>query len=163
MTGYVHKAYPPVYAHLARLAGFDTAAIIRGVEGGVIPSLKQHAKVFGYRGPGEEDPTEIYPDSIGIQQETRAVPIPKDIPMAPTKGDEIATTIDIEAASRLAAKTGLEALQGAAGPARDSLIYAGAIMLNHLGRAVSLQDAAKTVAGAIDNGSALARFEAAKD
>ena len=38
VTGYVHKPYPPVYADLAREAGFDTACIVRGVEGGVIPS-----------------------------------------------------------------------------------------------------------------------------
>ena len=40
LTGYVHKAYPPVYAELGRFAGFDSALIVRGVEGGVTPSLQ---------------------------------------------------------------------------------------------------------------------------
>ena len=36
ITGYVHKPYPPVYEHLAKLSGFDSAVLIRGVEGGVV-------------------------------------------------------------------------------------------------------------------------------
>jgi uroporphyrin-III C-methyltransferase/precorrin-2 dehydrogenase/sirohydrochlorin ferrochelatase len=35
----VHKPYPRIYALLARHAGFDSALIVRGVEGSVIPLL----------------------------------------------------------------------------------------------------------------------------
>jgi anthranilate phosphoribosyltransferase len=161
MTGYVHKAYPPVYANLARQAGFDTAAIIRGVEGGVIPSLKQPAKVFCYHDRGEESPIECYPDSIGIDQPTRAVPIPADTPSAAQQGDEIATTVDIDAAAEAAAATGIEALGGQAGPAHDSLVYAAAIVLHHLGRHESLASAADAVRRVLASGEALARFKAA--
>ena len=161
MTGYVHKAYPPIYANLARQAGFDTAAIIRGVEGGVIPSLKQPARIFCYHERGEESPVECYPDSIGIDQPTRAVPIPADTPSAPRKDDEIATTVDIDAAATTAAQTGLEALAGRPGPAHDSLVYAAAIVLHHLGRHDSLTDAAGTVRQVLASGAALARFKAA--
>ena len=161
MTGYVHKAYPPVYANLARQAGFDTAAIIRGVEGGVIPSLKQPAKVFCYHDRGEESPIECYPDSIGIDQPTRAVPIPADTPSAAQQGDEIATTVDIDAAAEAAATTGVAALGGQAGPAHDSLVYAAAIVLHHLGRHESLASAADAVRRVLASGEALARFKAA--
>ena len=161
MTGYVHKAYPPVYANLARQAGFDTAAIIRGVEGGVIPSLKQPAKVFCYHDRGEESPIECYPDSIGIDQPTRAVPIPADTPSAAQQGDEIATTVDIDAAAEAAATTGVAALGGQAGPAHDSLVYAAAIVLHHLGRHESLASAADAVRLVLASGEALARFKAA--
>ena len=161
MTGYVHKAYPPVYANLARQAGFDTAAIIRGVEGGVIPSLKQPAKVFCYHDRGEESPIECYPDSIGIDQPTRAVPIPADTPSAAQQGDEIATTVDIDAAAEAAAATGVAALGGQAGPAHDSLVYAAAIVLHHLGRHESLASAADAVRRVLASGEALARFKAA--
>ena len=163
MTGYVHKAYPPVYAHLARHAGFDSAAIIRGVEGGAIPSLKQPARFYHYIDGGEAKMVDLDPGSIGIDQPTRAVPIPKNIPQAPVQGDEIATAIDIEAASAAAAEAGLAALRGDLGPARDSLVYAGAIMLHHLGREDSLSAAAITVAGVIDSGEVLARFEAGRN
>ena len=161
MTGYVHKAYPPVYANLARQAGFDTAAIVRGVEGGVIPSLKQPARVFCYHDRGEESPLECYPDSIGIDQPTRAVPIPADTPAAIRPGDEIATTVDIDAAAASAARTGLEALGGQPGPAHDSLVYAAAIALHHLGRHDSLAGAADAVRQVLASGEALARFKAA--
>jgi anthranilate phosphoribosyltransferase len=163
MTGYVHKVYPPIYAHLARHAGFDSAAIVRGVEGGVIPSLKQPAKIFCYHGGGEEHPVDVNPGSIGISQPTRAVPIPDNLQPAKTRGDKIATAIDIEEAAQAAAEAGIAALQGKAGPARDSLVYAGAIMLQHLGRHDSLAAAAATVAGIIDSGKALAHFEAARN
>jgi anthranilate phosphoribosyltransferase len=161
MTGYVHKAYPPIYARLARHAGFASAAIIRGVEGGVIPSLKQPANVFCYHDGGDEYPLEVHPGMIGIEQPTRAVPLPKDIAPSVAEADENATTIDSMAAAQAAAKTGMAALQGAPGPARDSLIYGAAIMLHHLGRHASLRDAAAAVAGAIDSGAALAHFTSA--
>ena len=161
MTGYVHKAYPPVYAELARQAGFDTAAIIRGVEGGVIPSLKQPARIFCYHDRGEEYPVECYPDSVGIDQPTRAVPIPAETPAATRAGDEIATTVDIDAAAASAAHTGLEALDGQPGPAHDSLVYAAAIVLHHLGRHDSLASAAGEVRQVLASGEALARFKAA--
>jgi len=73
-TGYVHKPYPGKYALLARHAGFNSAALIRGVEGGVIPSLQQPSKVFYYHGDGELDQMPVNPATIGIRQSTRAVP-----------------------------------------------------------------------------------------
>ncbi len=130
MVGYVHKAYPPVYARLARQAGFDSAAIIRGVEGGVIPSMKQPAPVFCYHDAGKESRLDFDPRSIGIDQPTRAVPIPEVTPLAGTQGDVIATTVDIDAATRTAAAAGMAALGGKAGPVRDSLVYAATIVLS---------------------------------
>lgn len=160
MVGYVHKAYPPVYARLARQAGFDSATIIRGVEGGVIPSLKQPARVFCYHGAGKEYPLDYNPRSIGIDQPTRAVPLPEDTAMSGTL-DATANAADIETAARAAAKAGMDALDGKAGPARDSLVYSAAIVLSQLGRSSTLIEAADTVRKAIDSGEALSRFMAA--
>lgn len=160
ITGFVHKAYPPIYASLAREAGFDSAAIIRGVEGGIIPSLQQPARVFEYHDMGEEAPFEVVPTSLGIQQETRAVPLPQDLPPA-KPGDEIAITFDSDAAAAIAAEKGTEALKGKSGPTRDSLVYAGAIVLYHLRRAESLEAAADQIRGVLDSGEANSRFEAA--
>jgi len=61
VTGYVHKPYSRVYALLARHAGFDSALIVRGVEGGVIPSLTHTGKAFHYHDRGEETSTEFKP------------------------------------------------------------------------------------------------------
>jgi len=162
MTGYVHKAYPAVYARLARHAGFASAAIIRGVEGGVIPSLKQPAKVFCYHDGGNEYAQEIHPGMIGIEQATRAVPFPQHIAPAAAEDDAVATAIDSAAVAQAAAAAGLAALRGAPGAARDSLIYGAAIMLHHLRRQGSLRESAAAAAAAIDSGAALAHFTAAR-
>ncbi|RMG28289.1 MAG: anthranilate phosphoribosyltransferase [Gammaproteobacteria bacterium] len=162
-TGFVHKAYPPIYASLARHAGFDTLLLARGVEGGIIPSLQQPARIWFYRDrEQEEDFVEIAPHQIGIESTTRAVPIPEDAPRATTPGDEIATTIDPDGAAQLAAERGLAALRGTKGGTYDSLVYAGALVLHHLGRADTLAAAADQVREALDSGRALARLEAAR-
>ena len=157
MTGYVHKPYPPVYEHLAKLAGFDSAVLVRGVEGGVIPSLKQESKYFEYHHKGELAEINIHPRQANIQQDVRAVPLP-DLPPAAER-DETAAKVDVEALARRAAETGLAALEGKQGPARDSLIYAGAIMLAHTGTEKNLQNAAERVRTAIDSGNALRHFQ----
>jgi len=160
LTGYVHKAYPPIYAELARFAGFDSAMIVRGVEGGVIPSLQQPAKLFYFHDRGAEQSIELDPKALGIEQTSRAVPLPKDLPGATTEGDDIATVFDADAAAARAAEYGLAALRGKPGPARDSLVYSAAISLHHLGRADSLAAAADKVREVLDSGKALAHFEA---
>lgn len=160
LTGYVHKAYPPVYAMLARQAGFDSAVIVRGVEGGVVPSLQQPADVFYYHDKGEEQHYVAEPSILGIKRDTRSVPLPKNLPGAADKGDEIAVTVDTDAASKAAADEGLAALEGREGPTRDSLVYAGAIALLHLKRYDSLPAAADAVRKVLDSGEALARLKA---
>ncbi len=159
LTGYVHKAYPPIYASLARYAGYDSAMIVRGVEGGVIPSLQQPARLYYYHDRAEEQSMELNPQELGIQQDTRAVPLPKDLPAA-SAVDEIATPFDIEAAAQAAAQAGLAALKGQTGPARDALTYAAAICMHHLGRENTLADAADAVRKVLDTGKALAHFNA---
>ncbi len=160
MTGYVHKSYPRMYAMLARHAGFDSALIVRGVEGGVVPSLQQPAKVFYYHDEGEVQQILVEPTSIGISQSKRAVPIPDDLPKVKNKGDTIATTVDPDAIAEAAAEAGIAALEGKGGPVYDSLVYAAAICLLHLKRHDSLQAAADAVRKALDSGEPLTRFRA---
>ncbi|MBI5460868.1 MAG: anthranilate phosphoribosyltransferase [Gammaproteobacteria bacterium] len=153
LTGYVHKAYPPVYAALGRFAGFDSALIVRGVEGGVTPSLQQPGKVFYYHAKGAEQFLEIAPETLGIRQGSRAVPIPK----TGIDGDAIP---DTDTLAQHAAEAGLAALKGQQGPTYDSLVYTAALTLNHLQRHASLQAAADAVRGVLNSGAALAHFQA---
>lgn len=162
LTGYVHKAYPEIYASLARQSEFDSAIIVRGIEGGVIPSLRQPATVWSYRDRGEETPVDMKPQELGIEHETRAVPLPDDLPPAPESVDEISTDFDVEAAAKLAADAGVEALSGTKGMTYDSLVYAGATALWQTGHADSLQDGAEKIRAVLDNGSALARLNVAR-
>ena len=157
MVGYVHKAYPPIYAHLARFSGFASGLVVRGVEGGVTPSLQQPGKMFIYRDGGPEQEHPLDPASVGIQADTRAVPLPAEI--APKKVDGKAQgDADGHAVARETARAGLAALRGEPGPMRESLVYAGAICLHHLGREADPESAARRVRQVLDDQSALARF-----
>ncbi len=159
VTGYVHKPYPPVYAMLARHVGFDSALIVRGTEGGVIPSLRQQGRYFHYREKGEERAVDVDPAGIGIQQELRAVPLPADLPETPPGADDIALTVNVQAAASAAAEAGMAALNGKQGATYDSLVYAGAIILHHLGKHPDLKAAADQVRAVLDSGAAAARVK----
>lgn len=158
ITGFVHKPYPPIYAELARVAGFDSACIIRGVEGGVVPSLRQAGRYFHYHDKGSEIEVAVDPVTLGIQQDVRAVPLPGVI--TTTEGaDEIVAAIDISATARAAAEAGLAALKGNKGAFYDSLVLSGAIILHHVGKATTLVDAAAQIRAVLDSGNAANRVK----
>jgi anthranilate phosphoribosyltransferase len=150
VTGYVHKPYPRIYALLARHAGFDSALIVRGVEGGVIPSLSHGGKAFHYHGGGEESSTDFKPADLRIEQSVRAPRIP-----GASDEDLSEASLDTAAVAKAAAEAGMAALRGAPGATRDCLVYGAALCLWHLGRHGNLGSAADAVRGAIDCGKAL--------
>ncbi|WP_455204431.1 hypothetical protein, partial [Kaarinaea lacus] len=159
VTGYVHKPYPRIYAMLARHAGFDSCLLVRGVEGGVTPSLRQAGKCFYYQDKGEEIALDLDPQELGIEQTVRAAPLPDDLPKSARPGDEIAIAVDINAMAKAAAEEGLHVLEGKLGPVRDGLIYSGALVLFHMKRFDSLEKAAEAVRDVLDRGSALSRVK----
>ncbi len=156
MGGYVHKAYPPIYASLARQAGFASALFVRGVEGGVIPSLQQAGRLFAYQDQAQEYQVDLAPQDLGIVAETRAVPLPT--PLVPAED----ALIDSEALAAEAARLGLAALAGERGLTYESLVYACAICLNQLQRYPNLSTAAQAIRVVLDSGQALKVFEAAQ-
>ncbi len=170
ITGYVHKAYPPIYLDLAKCAGFKSAAVIRGCEGGIIPSLQQRSRLFEYTAESavsdddieeQMQKRELDPTALAIRQDSRAVPIPDTLTPRQAVGDKIESKIDADSLAQCAAQAGLEALQGKAGPARDSLLYAAAIVLTHIGRCDSLPEAYREAEKKVDKGEALACFQKA--
>ena len=160
LTGYVHKAYPPVYANLARRSGFSSAAIVRGSEGGVMPSLRSPTEMFAYHDQGEEHALSIDPKTAKIQRRVKNVPLPESLPAIEAK-DGTAARVDVDVLAAAAAQAGLDALRGSEGIPRDSLVFAGAVVLTHLKRATSMEEAANQVRDALDSGAAMARFAAA--
>lgn len=156
VTGYVHKPYPPIYAMLARHAGFDSALIVRGVEGGVVPSLRQTGRASRYENHGEEYEIDFDPAALGIEQTARAVPLPDHLPKT-ERADEVVIAVDIAATAQAAAAAGLGALRGEKGASYDSLVLSASLILHHLGRAPSLAAAAQQVRAALDSGRAAAR------
>ncbi|KAA6182899.1 anthranilate phosphoribosyltransferase [Thiohalocapsa marina] len=158
VTGYVHKPYPRIYALLARHAGYESALLVRGVEGGVVPSLRQQGVCFNYQQCGEEQAFDIDPTAIGIEQNVRSVPLPDDLPTANRPGDDIAVAVDVQATAAAAARAGMAALEGDRGPTYDSLVFSGALVLWHLGRERSLPAAADRIRAALDSGAAARRL-----
>jgi len=154
ITGYVHKPYPRIYALLARHSGFDSALIVRGVEGGVVPSLRQSGQAFFYHEHGKEQALDIDPAALGIEASVRAAPLPAELT------NEEGVAVDTAAVAAAAAAAGLAALAGQPGPSRDSLIYGAALCLWHLRRYASLAEVATAARAALDSGRALARFKA---
>ncbi len=161
MAGYVHKPYTHVYSMLARQAGFDSCLLVRGVEGGIIPSLRQSGKVFYYHDKGTEQAQEFDPADIGIKQEVRATALPENLPPHPAQ-DDVGAAFDADIAAQHAADSGIAALNGEAGATYDALVYAGAIALWHLQKHDTLQAGAAAIRDAIDSGKALHHFNAAK-
>ncbi|MFV1996635.1 MAG: anthranilate phosphoribosyltransferase [Acidiferrobacterales bacterium] len=157
VTGYVHKPYPRIYALLARHAGFDSALLVRGVEGGVVPSLRQTGKFVYYRNKGEERSIEIEPADLGIKQEIRSAALPKEFSQSGEGGDIVTSKVNAPAAAKVAAKLGLAALKGETGPIRDGLIYTGAMCLWHLGKFDTVIEAADAVREILDSGKVLER------
>jgi anthranilate phosphoribosyltransferase len=157
VTGYVHKPYSRIYALLARHAGFDSALLVRGIEGGVIPSLRQKGVCFNYQQHSEEQAFDIDPLDLSIEQAVRAVPLPDDLPQTTRPGDEIAVVVDVHAAAQAAAEAGLAALNGETGAMYDSLVFGGALILWHLGREASLAVAADRLRDVLDSGRAAER------
>jgi len=162
LRGYVHKAYPRVYLDLARHAGFDSALVLRGAEGGVIPSLRQPGHGARYRGAGADQPVRFDPGALGVERDTRAVPVPAGL----LPGGDARAAPDARARAgiaRAAAEAGLAALEGARGATADALVYAAALALWHAGRCPDPQAGAARARAALAAGEALARFRAAAD
>ena len=161
MSGYVHKPYTRVYTMLARHSDFDSALLVRGVEGGITPSLRQKGKVVFYHDKGEEQVQEFDPADIGISQPVRATPLPDDLPARPT-GDDVGADFDVAIAAQRTADAGLAALGGEPGSSYDALVYTGALALWHLKRHDSLAAAADAVRAVLNNGKALEHFNNAR-
>ena len=155
LTGYVHKAYTRIYALLAREAGFDSALVVRGVEGGVIPSLRQSGKAFCYHARGPERLVEFNPLEWGVEQAMRAPQLPG---AQGGDGNDEEIPFDAVAVAGAAAEAGLAAMSGTHGPTRDALVSAGALCLWHLRRSESLATAADRIREVLDNGAARARI-----
>jgi anthranilate phosphoribosyltransferase len=147
VVGYVHRGYEALLTTLARGAGYHSALVVKGIEGGVVPSLTASATAVGYTGgPDSPDaPLALDPHELGIAAAERAAPVPE-------------TAADAAAIARAAASAGMAALEGAPGLTRDALIHGASAILARTGFAPSRVAAAARVREALDTGRARARF-----
>ena len=148
ILGYVHKPYPPIYAHLVDASGMDSALLVRGVEGGVIPSLRQKGLMVSYQGLIEQDRVDINPKSLGIDQDLRAISFP----------DKLDVHSDIKALADYTVELGKSALSGDKGLFYDGLVLAASLILWHTKKADSLVGAAEMTRAALNSGKVLNRL-----
>ena len=139
--GFVHKEYPAILAEVAQQAGFESALIIRGVEGGILPTLRESSNCFTMKS-NQLAEYPITPSEFDIKQTTRGV-LPQ---LEQVTAEETA-------------KLGLKALAGQTGVAQDSLILGAAMASHHCGLQASPQQAADHIRHVIKSGKAKSYFE----
>ncbi|MBI3606488.1 MAG: anthranilate phosphoribosyltransferase [Nitrospirae bacterium] len=162
VVGYVHSAYERLLPLVAREAGYASALVIRGVEGGVVPPLNAQARVISYLPGGADESWKLDPREAGIESDVRAVPLAStpDQTADDESFDEVSQERDLSYLAARAAEAGMEALRGKTGPTRDSLVLASAVVLRQVGRAASLTEGADLARRALDSGDAQRRFVA---
>ncbi len=161
VTGFVHKPYPPVYARLASTGGFASSIVIRGIEGGVVPSLTQASRYFTSTDGHTLTQADLAPSQVGIQRQERAVPLPASLSSDSVRSVKSPENPFAQQLAEHAAEVGLAALAGEPGYARDSLVYAGAVILVARGAAANLSHGADQVRTVLDNAQANAHFRQA--
>ncbi|HDZ16509.1 MAG TPA: glycosyl transferase [Methylophaga aminisulfidivorans] len=140
--GFVHKEYPDILAWLANSFGYHSAFIARGLEGGLIPTLREISNNHRMA-DGVSQPCAIDPKVFGIEQDTRGVKPDNENVTAQRTLDE-----------------GMQALSGVRGPAYDSLVMGAAIALWNCGIETDQAIAANRVRDSLDSGLAKQHFEA---
>lgn len=157
VLGYVHKAYPQIYAAVAQIAGYDSALLIKGVEGGLTPALNKPLRRFYFDVSelrtmdfSNEEIVQQYKQVLNTEgldnYKQQAEQIKQDSEPQGQKVVEDCLTI------------GLDVLSGKQSVARDSLcLAAGQILWAHK-RADSLLDGIQKIAHVLDNGKAKSLF-----
>ena len=148
ILGYVHRAYPPIYAALCEKVGFDSSLLIRGVEGGVVPSLRQKGFMISYHKGVEKARVETDPKLLGINSELRAIAFPK----------EFENGIERDLLAEYTVNLGCSALSGESGMFYDSLVYSASLILWHVNKENSIEESASMVRQALDSGRVLKRL-----
>ena len=125
------------------------------------PALRGDGKVFYYSNNSEMKETKFNPKNISIEQNMRATPLPDLEKKEEMKLDEISSDINIDDFSIKAAEIGNDALSGKDGPAKDTLIYTGALTLSIV-KNIDFNDAAEQIKKVINSGKAKEFFYNAK-
>jgi len=145
VLGYVHKAYPEIYAGIAKQAGYASTLLIKGVEGGLAPALNKPLRRY-FIERSNVDPLEDARQIIDA--------------LSLFDSDSAAQTTQQSGAKAVAdcLELGLQVLAGKSGTARNSLCFAvGQIIYAHR-HTDTLSAAVEKVQNCLDNGTALARF-----
>jgi anthranilate phosphoribosyltransferase len=145
VLGYVHNAYPEIYATVAKEAGYDTVLLLKGVEGGLAPALNKPIRRFFFN--------QGIPADINSKKQLIELNDLFDYSTAACGLDD-----SVDAVSQCL-ETGIDVLNGRHSIARDSLSLASAQILMAHQVGLSLSDAVEKVEMCLDNGSAKNCFD----
>ncbi|MBL4670706.1 MAG: hypothetical protein JKX81_00490 [Arenicella sp.] len=151
VLGYVHKAYPVIYATVAKEANYKSVLLLKGVEGGLAPALNKPLRKFFFDGelPSDIDAEKQLVESQPIFNSPSAA-----MAAVVTAGDPAMSAIE------QCLEIGLGVLNGVKSIARDSLCLATAQILTDHESELSLPEAVEKVQACLDNGTAKERFNA---
>jgi len=145
---------------LARYVGLDSLLLVRGTEGGVIPSFRADAHVVRYSGDSNDEEHDLPLQPLALARAYRAMDIPDSTPSPEPSAATPGMKWDIDAFAALCATEGQSALENKAGPIRDAAILGAAMTMWHIGHCADLDDAVKRARHAVESGEALRRLEA---
>ena len=166
ITGYVHKPYRDTYCMLARHVGYDSLLLVRGTEGGIVPSFRAPAHVIRYGDGVEHNDGVSYQEldleltDMDLLRDYRAADIPDDLPLAKKDESPVGMKWDIDVLSALCAEQGREALSGKSGPLHDAAVLGAALVMWHTGKEPDIARAADKARAVIASGEAMQRLEA---
>jgi len=160
VSGYVHKPYREIYAMLARHMTLDSLLLIRGTEGGVIPSFRAKAHFVRFADDSDSEEHDVELATMQLNRDYRAEDIPQTFPQPEQPLQHPGMKWDNKALAELCAEKILAALEGEQGAVYDAAVIGTALTLWHIGKSPSLPDAAKQARQAIESGAALSRFKA---
>ena len=115
---------------LARNAGFDSSIVIRGTEGGVVPSLRQKSIFHFYRSPDDEDGS-LNRSINELDNQDASSSFPASISKE-DKNDKIETKVDPIEVAKESLKQGMDALGGKPGIMRDCTAYCSLAISSHV-------------------------------
>lgn len=160
VTGYVHKPYRDTYCMLAKHLGYDSLLLVRGTEGGIIPSFRAAAHIVRYDHNVDYEELDHELEPLGLLRDYRAEDIPDSMSLANSPPYPIGMKWNITELAQLCAERGRDALAGKPGPVQDAAVLGAALILWHCGKTADLRAAVKQARAVIASGAALERLEA---
>jgi len=154
VLGYVHKAYPQIYGAIAKLAGYDSALLVKGLEGGLTPALNKPLRRYVF----DQECLQFIDFADASKIDSIKEVIETELFVDSTKAGELNDQNSSQNPVEHCLDTGLTALSGKDGVAKESLSLAAAQILLVRQELLNFATAVDLVNEVIDSGKALSYF-----
>lgn len=145
VIGYVHKAYPEIYASIANQAGFNDTLLIKGLEGGITPALNKPLRSF-----------------FAAEHHLGEKEIKNNFSAQHTSGGVKVNENNLDNLAKQTLETGLKALDGSKGAAYDSILLTSKTILEKLVPENEKNVVSSRIINALNSGLAKEHFNSLK-